>query len=231
MWMCRLGLLLTDILLMPHDLPSAVVVKRHVVRNADGVSTQLPLLTLAAPAALPTPVVLLDVLRLFRQVHLLLHIPSAFTAFLHAAGAFLPLCDMLVEMVREVAVEQSADSGNELKHLIGALIIACKTHGGALAQIEGALFGVAAAAAGAAKGASKDAPAAPAPAAAGGGNPAAVEHIRTILRDHIDDGLRLFLNELVMLLSRGDKHVFAERVGEGNSVVYMLQHGLMAMPH
>ncbi len=55
-------------------------------------------------------------------------------------------------------------------------------------------------------------------------------HVQTILRDSLDDGLRLFLNELIMLLSKGNKSLFAERVGEANSVVYMLQSGLMQLP-
>ena len=54
-----------------------------------------------------------------------------------------------------------------------------------------------------------------------------LRHIRSVLQDHAYDEVRFILGELVMTLSRGDQATFASRVGEGNSVVYMLQHGMI----
>jgi hypothetical protein len=54
-----------------------------------------------------------------------------------------------------------------------------------------------------------------------------LRHIRSVLQDHANDEVRFILGELVMTLSRGDQATFASRVGEGNSVVYMLQHGMI----
>jgi hypothetical protein len=54
-----------------------------------------------------------------------------------------------------------------------------------------------------------------------------LRHIRSVLQDHANDDVRFILGELVMTLSHGDQATFASRVGQGNSVVYMLQHGMI----